>query len=77
MGSVANDFIVSLPKTENGYDAIITYVERLSRRAHFTPNRTTDDGLTCAGTIFKNFFRYHGLPDSIFSYRDPKFTCKF
>ena len=65
-GSIATDFIVSLPKTQNGYDCITTWVDRLSRRVHFMSSKEVDS----ANAFFANVFKLHGLPDSIVSDRD-------
>lgn len=76
-GSLATDFIVKLPKTNRGHDSITTWVDRLSRRVHFIPGRTTDTAVDVANTFFCEVFKLHGLPDAIVSDRDPKFTSKF
>lgn len=76
-GSVATDFIVAQPKTAKGYDAITTWVDRLSRRVHFIPCRTTDNAMDTAEGFFQHVFKLHGIPDSIVSDRDAKFTSKF
>ena len=76
-GSIATDFIVSLPKTKNGYDSITTWVDRLSRRVHFIPSKEEDTAVDSANSFFANIFKLHGIPDSIVSDRDPKFTSKF
>lgn len=76
-GSLATDFIVKLPLTERGFDSITTWVDRLSRRVHFIPSHTTDTATDVASSFFGNIFKLHGLPDSIVSDRDPKFTSNF
>lgn len=76
-GSLATDFIVKLPMTKRGFDSITTWVDRLSRRVHFLPGRTTDTAVDVANCFFSEIFKLHGLPDSIVSDRDPKFTSKF
>jgi len=76
-GSLATDFIVHLPKTKDGYDAITTWVDRLSRRVHFIKCKTTDTAVDVADSFFTNIFKHHGLPDSIVSDRDSKFTSEF
>lgn len=76
-GSLATDFIVNLPKTRDGFDAITTWVDRLTRRVHFIKSKTTDTAVNVADTFFSDIFKHHGLPDSIVSDRDPKFTSEF
>jgi hypothetical protein len=41
---ISTDFIVGLPKTQNGYDSIWVIVDRLSKVAHFIPVKTTYKG---------------------------------
>ena len=76
-GALATDFIVKLPKTKDGYDAVTTWVDRLTRRVHFFKSKTTDTAVDTANAFFTNIFKLHGLPDSIVSDRDPKFTSEF
>lgn len=76
-GSLATDFIVQLPKTKDGYDAITTWVDRLTRRVHFLKCKTSDTAVNVADAFFANIFKLHGLPDSIVSDRDSKFTSAF
>ena len=76
-GSLETDFIVSLPKTARGFDAIATRVDRLSRRVHFVPSHEMDTAAEVAEPFFHNIFHLHGLPDNLVSDRDPKVTSKF
>ena len=76
-GSLATDFIVKLPKTKDGFDAITTWVDRLTRRVHFVKSKTTDTAVDTASSFFSNIFKLHGLPDNIVSDRDAKFTSAF
>lgn len=76
-GSVSTDFIVSLPKTKQGHNAITTWVDRISRRVHFIPCTGEDTAIETANNFFKHIFTLHGLPDEIISDRDPKFVSKF
>eukprot|EP00171_Calliarthron_tuberculosum_P007413 IDg7413t1 len=76
-GSIATDFITQLPLTERGHDAITTFVDRFTKRVHFVPSKGTDDALQAARSFFNTVFRHHGLPDTIVSDRDPKFTARF
>ena len=77
MGSIASDLIVKLSKTRNGFDSITTYVDRLSIRVHFIPSKDTDTVVDVADSFFSNSLKHNGIPDSIVSDKDPKFTSKF
>ncbi len=71
------DFIVELPKTPDGYDTIVVFVDRLSKMVHLQPTKTTATAIDIANIFFETIFRLHGLPWVIVSDRDPKFTSKF
>lgn len=76
-GSIATDFIVGLPPTKKGFDSITTYVDRFSKRVHFIPTSATASSKKVAQDFFDTIFKIHGLPDSIVSDRDPRFTANF
>lgn len=71
------DFISHLPTPTTGFNSITTIVDRFSRRVHFMASKNTGTAIDIANTFFKDIFRLHGLPDSIISDRDPKFTSTF
>jgi len=73
---VSMDFITGLPKSGE-FDAILTIVDKLSKRAKYTAVRSTDDAPAVARTVFDVVVRHHGLPDVIISDRDSKFTSNF
>jgi hypothetical protein len=73
---VSMDFITGLPESD-GYDSICTVVDKLSKRPKYIAVNTTDDAETVAHFFFDNVVRHHGLPATIISDRDPKFTSKF
>jgi transposase InsO family protein len=75
--SVGMDFITHLPRTTGGYDSILVVVCRLSKQALFIPTRSTITAPETATLYFKHIFRLHGLPISIVSDRDPRFTSRF
>ncbi len=74
---IAMDFIVRLPMTAAGHDAILTVVDRLTKMAHFIPTTTTVTAEAAAKQFFAGVVRLHGLPKSIVSDRDSKFTSAF
>ena len=75
--SVSMDFIVDLPKTAQGFDAIFTVVDRFSKLTHFIPMVTDATAEDVASLFIQEVYKHHGLPSSIVSDRDPKFTSKF
>nr|CAG8647205.1 594_t:CDS:2 [Entrophospora candida] len=74
---VTMDFIVQLPTTHKGYDAIIVIVDCLSKHAHFCPTHTSVTAPEVAKIFFSTIFKNHGLPQVIISDRDAKFTSRF
>jgi transposase InsO family protein len=74
---VTMDLITQLPKTPRGHDAVFTIVDKLSKRTHFLPTTTNIDALGLAQLFFDRVFVHHGLPKTIVSDRDPRFTSKF
>jgi transposase InsO family protein len=75
--SISMDFIVQLPKTPRGFDAITVFVDRLTKMVHITAGKTTDDAPTVARQFLSSVFRLHGLPDEIISDRGSVFTSRF
>ena len=75
--SISMDLITSLPTTADGHDAIMVFVDRLSKMAHFAPTTTEVTAEGVARLFTDHVFRYHGLPQSIVSDRDARFTSQF
>ena len=71
------DFIVQLPKTKNGWDAIVIFIDWLSKQAHFIPTKTTAIASEIAKIFLNQVFCLHGMPSAIVSDRDAKFTSNF
>jgi len=74
---IAMDFIVQLPLTRQGNDAIVVFTDRLTKRAIFHPTHTSATAPMIAKIFFATVFKNHGLPRVIISDRDPKFTSRF
>jgi hypothetical protein len=71
------DLITSLPETPRGHDAIIVFVDRLTKRAHFAPIRTDASSYDIARLFLHNVVRLHGLPQRIVCDRDRRFINMF
>ena len=75
--SIAMDFIFDLPRTQTGNDGIWTIICRFSKQAHFIPVRKKIKPDQMARLFMCNIFKYHGMPQSIVSDRDPRMTSLF
>lgn len=75
--AVTMDLITQLPKTKTGYDAIAVFVDKYSKMVHYAPTHTTVTAPQLAHLFFDQVIRYHGLPTTIISDRDPGFTSHF
>ena len=75
--SISMDFIVKLPKTKEGFDAVMVVVDRFSKYVEFIPTFTTATAEDVAELFFKNVLCRHGCPASIVSDRDSKFISSF
>ncbi|GFR52906.1 hypothetical protein Agub_g15551 [Astrephomene gubernaculifera] len=75
--SVSMDFVVALPKTEGGYDAVLVLVDRLTKMTHLAPTTTACTAEQTARLFFDNVVRLHGVPANVVSDRGPQFASKF
>ena len=71
------DFVVSLPRTSRGCDSIWVVVDRLTKSAHFIPINITYPLKKLTELYISEIVRLHGIPSSIVSDRDPRFTSRF
>ncbi|GJU97412.1 reverse transcriptase domain-containing protein [Tanacetum coccineum] len=72
---IAIDFVTKLPRTSSGHDAIWISMGRLTKSAHFLPIHEDykRDRLDRLCEIISR----HGVPISIISYHDSRFTSRF
>ena len=71
------DLNTGLPKSVLGYDALVVFVDRLTKMMHIVPTHTTVDAPSLAFIFFNHVFKLHGLPKAIVSDRDTRFTSIF
>ena len=74
---IAMDFVYGLPKTPRKKDAIWVIIDRLTKSAHFLPIRWGSSLEYLAKEYVNEIVRLHGVPVSIVSDRDPRFTSRF
>ncbi|KAL4032914.1 hypothetical protein IC575_005997 [Cucumis melo] len=75
--NVSMDFITGLPRTLRGFTVIWVVVDRLTKSAHFVPGKSTYTAGKWAQLYMSEIVRLHGVPVSIVSDRDARFTSKF
>ena len=71
------DFVTGLPRTRRQHDAIWVIVDRLTKSAHFLPVSNDEPLDKLAQLHVEDIVRLHGVPISIVSNRDPRFTSRF
>jgi hypothetical protein len=75
--SVSMDLIVSLPRTAAGYTAIVVFVDRLSKMVHLAPCADDISAEQLADVFVARVVANHGVPRSMVTDRDIRFTSKF
>ena len=70
------DFITKLPRTTTGYDTILVVVDKLTKMVVYIPMVEASTSSEVAHLLVHNVVRHHGLPESIVSDRDVRFTSK-
>ena len=71
------DFVTGFPSTRNKKDAVWVIVDRLTKSAHFLPIKMGDGVDEIVKVYVNEIVRLHGVPASIVSDRDPRFTSYF
>ncbi|KAJ6847133.1 uncharacterized protein M6B38_285000 [Iris pallida] len=71
------DFVTGLPRTQRGNNAIWVIVDRLTKSARFLPFRVGQSTEVLADMYLKQIVSQHGIPVSIVSDRDTRFTSHF
>ncbi|KAJ9541670.1 hypothetical protein OSB04_028176 [Centaurea solstitialis] len=74
---ITMDLITKLPRTSRSYDAIWVIVDRLTKSAHFIAIRESSSAEALADIYVKEIVARHGVPVTIISDRDVRFTSRF
>ncbi|GJS61912.1 putative reverse transcriptase domain-containing protein [Tanacetum coccineum] len=74
---ISTDFVTKLPRTSSGHDIIWVIVDRLTKSAHFLPMREDYKMDRLARLYLNEIVATHGVPISIISDRDSRFTSRF
>jgi hypothetical protein len=71
------DFITKIPKNNRKHDSIMVVVDKLSKPAHFILVKLTHKEANIDDIYMREIARLPGVPKTIVSNKDPKFTSKF
>ena len=71
------DFVTHLPHTQRRHDAVWVIVDRLTKLAHFLAVRMTFTLEEFFQLYIREIVQLHGVPMSIVSDKDPRFTTHF
>nr|GFA73050.1 hypothetical protein [Tanacetum cinerariifolium] len=75
--SIAMDFMTKLPRTSSGHDTVWVIVDRLTKSTHFLPMREDYKMDRLAKLYLNEIVSRHGVPISIISDRNSRFTSRF
>jgi len=71
------EFVTHLPRTFRGHDIIWVIMDRLTKSAYFLAMNLRMSMAILTQLYIKEIVRLHGVPSSIVSDRDPRFTSRF
>ena len=71
------DFVMGLPRSPRGSDVVWVIVDRLTKLAYFLPIQVMDSIDIPSRLYIREIVKLHGVPISIVSDRDPRFTSRF
>jgi hypothetical protein len=71
------DFLVGLPRTRTGHDAIRVIVDKLTKAAHFVSVNVKYSMEKLAELYIQEIVRLHRVPILVVSYTDSCFTSRF
>ena len=75
--NITLDFVSNFPLTQQKHDSVWVIVDKLTKSTHFIPVRMDYSMDRLAELYVEEIVRLHGVPLSIVSDRDPRFTSRF
>ena len=75
--NISMDFISGFPLTQRKHDSVWVIVDKLTKSAHFLLVRLDYSMDQLVELYVNEIVRLHGVPVSIVSKRDPRFTSRF
>lgn len=75
--SVSRDFIFGMPADGLRRTGIFVVVDRFNKMVHLAPVAASITAEQTAALFVDRVLRHHGMPSSIVSDRDPRFTAAF
>ena len=75
--SISMDFVSGFPKTPNNCDIVWVIVDRLTKSSHLVPIKMDYPMEKFAKLYIEKVVSLHGVPSSIVSDRDLRFTSNF
>jgi len=75
--NISMDFVTHLLRFVRGHDSIWVIVDKLTKYAHFLPINQKMSMDKLADLYVREVVRLHGVPTSIVSDKDPRFTSRF
>ena len=72
-----SNFITFLPKTQKGHDAILVFVDRLTKVVHFIPTHTDVSAEDVTRLVLEHVILLHGRLEDVVFERDTEFASLF
>ena len=74
---ISLDFITRLPRSKKHNDSIMVVLDRLSKSTHFIHVQSTYKMVQIADIFMREIFIFHGIPKTVISDMDVRFTLAF
>ena len=71
------DFIIYLPQTKAGYDTLLVIMDYITKMLILRPTHSTAMAVDTARIFMDAMIRVHGVPQTIVSDTDTRFTSNF